>query len=99
MSLWGRLGPGVQGLSALFIAAAESNLCPMDAPQSLGREPPDDTLEGLGEEAWGCGSELPRRTPAASALGDNLIIAASERAEEAPQPSRLQTGTKAWVCK
>lgn len=76
MSLWGRLGPGVQGLPALFIAAAESNLCPMDAPQSLGREPPDDTLEGLGEEAWGCGTELPRRTPAASALGDNLIIAA-----------------------
>lgn len=71
MSLCGRLGPGVQGLPTLFIAAAESNLCSMDAPQSLDLEPPDDTLEGLGEEAWDCGWELPRRTPAASALGDN----------------------------
>lgn len=69
MSPWGRLGPGVQGFPALFIAAAESNLCPMDAPPSLDREPPDDTLEELGEEAWDCGTERPRRTPAASALG------------------------------
>lgn len=38
MSLWGRLGPGVQGLPVLFIVTAESNLCPMDAPQSLDRD-------------------------------------------------------------
>lgn len=61
MSLWGRLGPGVQGLPVLFIVAAESNLCPMDAPQSLDRdhlgapprEPSDNILEGLGEGGLG----------------------------------------------
>lgn len=94
MSPWGRLGPGVQGLPVLFIATAESNLCSMDIPQSLGRnhlggalKPRDITLEGLGEEAWewGCWVGLPLQAPycpgepRASALGDSLIIAAMER--------------------
>lgn len=108
MSLWGRLGPGVQGLPALFIAAAESNLCPMDAPQSLDREPLTILWKGWGRRPGAVARSCPGGPPAASALGDNLIIAATERAgdsplptisEEAPQPSRLQTGTKAWACK
>lgn len=62
MSLWGRLGPGVQGLPVLFIAAAESNLCPTDAPQSLDRDQPGGSgspqtisWKDWGKEACGCG--------------------------------------------
>ena len=88
MSLWGRLGPGVQGLPVLFIAAAESNLCPTDAPQSLDRdqpggvrEPPDNILEGLGEgglRVW-LGVGCCPGGPPASALGGNLVIITTER--------------------
>ena len=38
MSLRDRPGPGVQGFPVLFIATAESNLCPTDTPQSLDRD-------------------------------------------------------------
>lgn len=73
MSLWGRLGPGVQGLPVLFIATAESNLCPMDAPQSLDR----DHLGGPGSPltiSWkdcgggGLGVWLVGRAPTAGAV-------------------------------
>lgn len=87
MSPWGRPGPGVQGLPVLFIATAESNLCPTDTSQSLDRDhfgspsarPPHLTtlgrIEGKrpGSRAGGRGLTPGPRIPRFYSLGGNSV--------------------------